>query len=89
MMGVYLVLAAAVFDFADGFVARMLHVKSAIGTQLDSLADMISFGLVPGVAMFQLLTLSLHVWHFNLPSQTPYSLSDSSSLSMAFGEIQH
>jgi CDP-diacylglycerol---serine O-phosphatidyltransferase len=72
MAGVFLVLAAAAFDFADGFVARMLHVKSAIGTQLDSLADMISFGLVPGVAMFQLLTLSLQVWHFNLPSQIPF-----------------
>ncbi len=72
MTGVYLVLAAAVFDFADGFVARLLHVKSEIGKQLDSLSDVVSFGVVPGVAMFQLLTLSLKVWHFDLPVYTPF-----------------
>lgn len=43
---------AAVFDFFDGFAARLLHVKSAIGKELDSLADVISFGLVPGVFLF-------------------------------------
>ncbi len=72
MLGVYLILVAAVFDFADGFVARLLHVKSEIGKQLDSLADVVSFGVAPGVAMFQLLTLSLKVWDFNLPSYTPF-----------------
>jgi len=72
MTAVYLVLAAAVFDFADGFVARLLHVKSPLGVQLDSLADMISFGLVPGVAMFQLLNMSMHIWNFGLPSFTPF-----------------
>ncbi len=72
MIGVYLILAAAVFDFADGFVARLLHVKSEMGKQLDSLADVVSFGVAPGVVMFQLLTLSLKVWDFNLPSYTPF-----------------
>ena len=72
MIAVYLILAAAVFDFADGLVARIFKLKSAIGIQLDSLADMVSFGLVPGVAMFQMLTLSLHVWDFNLPIYTPF-----------------
>lgn len=72
MTAVYLILAAAVFDFADGFVARLLHVKSALGVQLDSLADMISFGLAPGVAMFQLLKMSLDVWSFHLPAFTPF-----------------
>ncbi|MEM9000501.1 MAG: CDP-alcohol phosphatidyltransferase family protein [Bacteroidota bacterium] len=46
------------FDFLDGFVARLLQVKSAIGVQLDSLADMVTSGVVPGIVMFQLLTLS-------------------------------
>jgi hypothetical protein len=46
---------AAVFDFLDGFSARLLHVKSDIGKQLDSLADIISFGLLPGVIMYQML----------------------------------
>jgi CDP-diacylglycerol--serine O-phosphatidyltransferase len=72
MTAVYLILAAAVFDFADGFVARLLHVKSALGVQLDSLADMVSFGLAPGVAMFQLLKMSLDVWSFHLPEYTPF-----------------
>lgn len=52
---IWLVLAAAVFDFADGLVARALHVKSEIGKELDSLADVVSFGLVPGLVVFNLL----------------------------------
>ena len=47
--------AAAIFDFADGLVARALNVKSAIGKELDSLADVVSFGLLPGVIMYQLM----------------------------------
>ena len=47
------------FDFFDGLAARALDVKSEIGLQLDSLADMITSGLVPGIVMFQLLTKAL------------------------------
>jgi CDP-diacylglycerol--serine O-phosphatidyltransferase len=54
----YFVLFSGIFDFFDGMVARLLNVKSAIGKELDSLADMISFGFLPGVVMFQLLKLS-------------------------------
>ncbi|MFI5452640.1 CDP-diacylglycerol--serine O-phosphatidyltransferase [Pedobacter sp. UC225_61] len=54
----YFVLLSGIFDFFDGMVARLLHVKSAIGKELDSLADMISFGFLPGVVMFQLLKVS-------------------------------
>ena len=43
------------FDFFDGFAARTLKVQSELGLQLDSLADMVTSGLVPGVAMYQLL----------------------------------
>ncbi|TVZ17271.1 CDP-alcohol phosphatidyltransferase family protein [Maribacter sp. MAR_2009_72] len=46
------------FDFFDGLAARVLNVKSELGLQLDSLADMITSGLVPGVVMFQLLAMS-------------------------------
>ena len=46
---------AAIFDFFDGMLARILHVKSPLGVQLDSLADMVSFGVVPGAIMFQLM----------------------------------
>lgn len=54
----WLVIAAAVFDFFDGFAARMLHVSSPIGKELDSLADMVSFGLVPAVVAYMLLVLT-------------------------------
>lgn len=52
------VLLSGIFDFFDGFAARLLHVKSAIGKELDSLADVVSFGFLPGVVMFQLLRQS-------------------------------
>jgi len=54
----YFVVISGIFDFFDGMVARLLNVKSAIGKDLDSLADMVSFGCLPGVVMFQLLKTS-------------------------------
>ena len=54
-LGAYFVAAAAVADFFDGLLARALRVSSAIGKDLDSLADMVSFGVVPGAILFQLL----------------------------------
>ncbi len=42
-------------DFLDGFVARLLHVDSPVGRELDSLADMVSFGVAPGIMMFLIL----------------------------------
>ena len=47
--------AAAVLDFLDGFVARLLHVSSPIGKELDSLADMVTFGALPAFMLFQLM----------------------------------
>lgn len=49
-----LIFAGALFDFADGFVARALKITSDIGKQLDSLSDMVTFGVVPGFIAFQL-----------------------------------
>ncbi|MBC6998868.1 CDP-alcohol phosphatidyltransferase family protein [Cytophaga sp. FL35] len=46
------------FDFFDGLAARLLKVQSDLGVQLDSLADMITSGVVPGIVMFQLLGMS-------------------------------
>lgn len=51
----YCVIASGIFDFFDGFVARLLHVKSTIGKELDSLADVISFGLQPAMLMYMML----------------------------------
>lgn len=47
------------FDFFDGFAARKLNVQSELGLQLDSLADMVTSGLVPGIIMYKLLTLTV------------------------------
>ena len=55
VLAAYFVGIAAVADFFDGLVARALRVSSPIGKDLDSLADMVSFGVVPGAIIFQLL----------------------------------
>ena len=54
-----LVIIGMFFDFFDGLAARLLHVQSEIGKQLDSMADMVSFGVVPGLVMFQLLNKAI------------------------------
>lgn len=46
----YCVILAGVIDFFDGFIARLLKVQSELGKQLDSLADMVTFGLLPGLS---------------------------------------
>lgn len=43
-------------DFLDGFIARALNVKSELGGQLDSLADMVTFGVLPGVMLFSIIS---------------------------------
>jgi CDP-diacylglycerol--serine O-phosphatidyltransferase len=55
----YLVGLAAILDFFDGFAARLLKVSSRIGKDLDSLADMVTFGVVPGLMMYQLIKMSI------------------------------
>lgn len=50
----WLIVAAAIFDFLDGFVARLLHQQSPLGVQLDSLADDVTFGVAPALVMFDL-----------------------------------
>ena len=49
-----MVLCASVFDFFDGFVARLLHIKSGMGKELDSLSDVVSFGVAPAMIIYQL-----------------------------------
>ncbi len=50
---------AAVVDFLDGFVARLFNAQSEMGKQLDSLADVVSFGVAPGMIVYQFLRLSV------------------------------
>ncbi|MEJ7692515.1 CDP-diacylglycerol--serine O-phosphatidyltransferase [Daejeonella sp.] len=54
----YSILIAAVFDFLDGMLARLLKAYSDIGKDLDSLADMVSFGVLPSVIIYQLFLQS-------------------------------
>jgi len=54
-VAMWLIVLAAVFDFFDGMVARLLGVSSPIGKDLDSLADVVSFGLAPAVLVFHAL----------------------------------
>src|SRR5690606_18382366 len=58
LLAFYCVLASGIFDFFDGMIARLLHVKSDIGKELDSLADVISFGFLPGAVLYKLLEAS-------------------------------
>lgn len=58
-LAAWLVYVAAIFDFLDGLVARLLHAYSEIGKQLDSLADMVSFGVLPGVILFKLMQTAI------------------------------
>ena len=52
----YCIIVGMVFDFSDGFAARVLKAYSALGKELDSLADMVTFGVAPGSIVFNLLT---------------------------------
>ncbi|RYE36322.1 MAG: CDP-diacylglycerol--serine O-phosphatidyltransferase [Sphingobacteriaceae bacterium] len=65
----YAVFTAAFFDFLDGMAARLLKVHSEIGKQLDSLADMVSFGVLPAAIIFHLFQLpdsgSNNFWIFS------------------------
>ena len=69
----WLILAAMVFDFLDGFSARLLNAYSEIGKEFDSLADVVSFGVAPAVILYQLFYDSYLLYspdaseHFGLP----------------------
>ncbi len=75
----YLVGIAAVLDFFDGFAARLLKVGGEMGKQLDSLADMVTFGVVPGVVMYHLIKFSTE---YVLKEGVIYSINTSSAISL-------
>ena len=58
-MASWLILAAMIFDFLDGFSARALKAYSPLGRELDSLADIVSFGIAPAILIYELLSVSL------------------------------
>src|SRR5215216_4505935 len=56
--GALFIFGAAIIDFLDGFLARLLNSSSEMGKQLDSLSDVVSFGVAPGMILYQLLRIS-------------------------------
>lgn len=74
LASLFIILAAA-FDFLDGLAARLLHAGSDIGAQLDSLADVISFGLAPAMIMYQLFLQNplMPGWHAGNFSLLPFA----------------
>lgn len=58
-----MIFVAAVFDFLDGLAARLLNARSPIGVELDSLADVVSFGVAPGLVMFNLIQITAEPYH--------------------------
>jgi CDP-diacylglycerol--serine O-phosphatidyltransferase len=80
----YAILVSAFLDFFDGMAARMLNIHSPMGKQLDSLADMVSFGLLPAAIMFQLIGGSTG-WYDQLPwlAYTAFVLAIFSALRLA------
>lgn len=59
-IALYAIIVGAVFDFFDGMTARLLHVSSPIGKELDSLADVVTFGVAPSAMLFGYLTIADH-----------------------------
>ncbi|TMM31329.1 phosphatidylserine synthase [Polaribacter aestuariivivens] len=72
----FLVVLGIFFDFFDGFAARLLNVSGELGKQLDSLADMVTSGVVPGIIMFKLIYKSTYVYYEPLNLDTSISLND-------------
>jgi CDP-diacylglycerol--serine O-phosphatidyltransferase len=58
----WMIVYAAIADFFDGMAARLLKVSSPIGKELDSLADVVSFGVAPGMIIYQLINTSPYSW---------------------------
>jgi len=56
--GAILIFCAGIVDFLDGFIARLFKASSPMGEQLDSLSDLVSFGVAPGLIIYQLLRIS-------------------------------
>ena len=74
-IALFCMIAAAIFDFCDGFAARLLKAYSPMGKELDSLADMVSFGLAPSCLAFNKM---LCIWNigFNKGSFNRYYNAD-------------
>jgi len=79
-IALYFVLFAAILDFLDGFAARLLKAYSAIGKELDSLADLISFGMAPATMLY---VASEDIWNMPLFKYLPFLIVVFSALRLA------
>lgn len=75
--------AAAVLDFFDGFVARLLKAHSEIGKQLDSLADVVSFGVAPGMIVYALVGQCISPSGFCINMYIPFLIPVFSAIRLA------
>lgn len=66
-----MIYVGAGFDFLDGFAARALNVKSELGKQLDSLSDLVTFGVLPGVIVYTMAAEVASGWLIYLPFMIP------------------
>ena len=80
-MALIFIVAGAVFDFFDGMAARLLGVSSPIGKELDSLADVVTFGVAPSAMVFSFLS-SFHI-HFPLVPFLAFVIAAFSALRLA------
>lgn len=71
VLAAWLIGLAAIFDFFDGMSARLLNARSPLGMQLDSLSDVVSFGVAPGVIIFQMMQTSQHLPVFSWGGMNP------------------
>jgi CDP-diacylglycerol--serine O-phosphatidyltransferase len=78
-----LMLAAAVFDFCDGLAARALHAYSPIGKELDSLADLVSFGLLPALMLCKTMAGDAPLTTAGWPAFLPLVIAVFSALRLA------
>jgi len=88
----YFIFGGLFLDFFDGFFARILKVDGELGKQLDSLADMVTFGVAPGVLMFSLLE-QLVFWNYNSLGESAlipsYALNFAKELFVAPGIMEY
>lgn len=83
-IALYFILLGAVLDFFDGFAARLLNVKSEMGAQLDSMSDMVTFGVAPGVS----LTMYLYsITSFRYPEFNTFGENDEAILAVLSGVL--
>lgn len=86
ILGAYFIWIAALFDFFDGLTARALQAFSSIGGELDSLADMVSFGVLPAFIMYGLLEAALPVGYRWL-AYIAFAIAASSAVRLAIFNI--